>query len=196
MKWDKKARRISHRKWLAAYHCSGRDTKRRKEEESSQRVTYDYLKVYEEESLYYQAESIVGMYEKCVIKKISLLRKYGNPDLVKQLKGLLSHSSKDLHHYPWDTDRLKRIIEQYPREALKIQNMFTIDIEKAKNSFDSIDFNNGVRICGTVSCPKKNECFRHAMYVALLENNVVGHTCTLFESKDCNYFVPIGGGEK
>jgi hypothetical protein len=64
-------------------------------------------------------------------------------------------------------------------------------IEKAKTSFDAVDFTRGVTICASSKCPRKSECFRYAICDRLRKNKINGHTMTLFVPENCIHFIAI-----
>ena len=82
---------------------------------------------------------------------------------------------------------------QMDKEYEKFYTEETIEkmLEKAKHSFDAIDFTMGVIICISHKCPRKSECFRYVLCDRLLKNKIYGHTATIFEPKDCNHFIEL-----
>ncbi|SFM31124.1 hypothetical protein [Pelosinus propionicus] len=62
--------------------------------------------------------------------------------------------------------------------------------EKAATALDSIDFTGGITICATKECSVKNKCYRYSIYQYLIDNNIMGHTCVLYEHENCTHYIP------
>lgn len=79
-------------------------------------------------------------------------------------------------------------------KIIKLEPLIEIkpfDKKKAFNTLDSIDFSRGTTICATEQCPRKADCYRYSIYQFLIDNDIKGHTCTLFEPDNCTYFLEI-----
>ena len=72
----------------------------------------------------------------------------------------------------------------------KLANSWIIDIKDNKQHYCKekvyIDI-----ICATTDCPRNADCKRYAAYLYLIENDIMGETCTLFPHENCPQFIPM-----
>lgn len=91
------------------------------------------------------------------------------------------HEDKKLDKFTMIYDKITKL-----EPSTKVKSF---DKEKAFTELDSIDFSRGTTICATTQCPRKADCYRYSIYQFLVENNIKGHTCAVYEWENCTKFI-------